>query len=79
MYKHKIFMISDIQEKFNNAEQEIRWIRDYRSDGDGFQQKRAMESLLELLGSIIQDMNNIKKEINELKSKDKSGEYRVTI
>jgi hypothetical protein len=72
-------MISDIQEKFNNAEQEIRWIRDYRSDGDGFQQKRAMESLLELLGSIIQDMNNIKKEINELKSKDKSGEYRVTI
>lgn len=72
-------MLTDIQEKFNNAKQEIRWIREYRPDGDGFQQKLAMESLLELIGSIIQDMDNIKKEINELKSKDKSGEYRVTI
>ncbi len=68
-----------IDEQIKYAETEINLIKEHRTNGDPFQQKRAIQSLLEIfktLSSKIDELeyeiNGLKMEINGLKTKDEN-------
>ena len=65
-------MVSDmtINEQIKNAKNKIHWIREYREDGDPFQQKRAMKSLLEVIVALSEHIDAMQLEINDLKKQN---------
>lgn len=65
-------MVSDmtINEQIKNAETAIHWIAEYKSNGDPYQQKRAMKSLLEVIVALSEHVDAMQLEINDLKKQN---------
>lgn len=57
----------NINEQIQNAEREIKWVREYASNGDAFQQKKAMQSLLEVIKTLSSRIDDMQREIEKNK------------
>ncbi len=54
------------QEQIQNAELEVKWVREYSTNGDPFQQKKAMQSLLEVIKTLSSHINDMQCKIQKL-------------
>jgi hypothetical protein len=62
------------QIQIQNAERQIKWVREYASNGDAFQQKKAMKSLLEVIVALSEHVDAMQLEINDLKNRTQTIE-----
>jgi transposase len=56
-------------QKIESAENEIRWIRQYASGGDPYQQKVAMRALLDIIKILADRIDTLEQKIENLQTK----------
>lgn len=57
----------NINEQIQNAEREIKWVREYAFNNYVFQQTKAMQSLLEVIKSLSSRIDDMQREIEKNK------------